>query len=130
MQHSTRWSVSGWLASTTLATIAFWSIFGACVDASDAPASASSSVRAVIAWDPHICGEPHRVIVELDDPGGGEPLAASVPCAVGEVTIDAHAGIYDGRAYAWTADATMRSVTPLVFTLDAPVTRWEVATPR
>jgi len=70
------------------------------------------------------------VIVELDDPGGGEPIASSVPCAVGEVTIDAHPGIYEGRAYAWTADATMRSMSPLVLTLDAPVTHWEVPTPR
>jgi len=138
MQHATRWSLSGWLASTTLATIAFWSLFGACVDASDGPdgspgastAGASSTVRAIVAWDPRACGEPHRVIVELDDPGGGEPIAASVPCALGEVTLDAHTGIYGGRAYAWTADATVRSLTPLVLTLDAPVTRWEVATPR
>ena len=70
------------------------------------------------------------MIVELEDPGGGEPLAASVPCALGEVTIDAHAGMYDARVYAWSADATMRSLAPFVLALDAPVTRWEVATPR
>jgi len=133
--------MSGWLASTTLATIAFWSIFGACVDASNAPDGASGSsptsssssgapARAIIAWDPLACGEPHRVIVELEDPGGGEPIATSVPCAVGEVTIDAPVGVYDGRAYAWSAAATMRSLAPLVLVLEAPVTRWEVPTPR
>lgn len=131
MQRSTRWSVSGWLASTTLATLAFWSIFGACVDASEAPSQQPPDARAIVAWDPRSCGEPHRVIVELDDPGGGEPLAASVPCALGEVALDApHLGVFEGRAYAWTTDATVRSMTPIVFTLDAPVTRWVVPTPR
>lgn len=153
MQLHTSWSVSGWLASTTLATIAFWSIFGACVDASDASRASDASdpsdapppdgrvVRAIVSWDPRPCGAPHRVIVELDDPGGGEPMAASVPCALGEVTLDApHPGVYEGRAYAWSSgaappatDATGSSASalvPLIVVLDAPVTRWEVATPR
>jgi hypothetical protein len=124
----TCFSLSGWLASTTLATAAFWSIFGACVDA---PVAADEpSARAIIAWDPLACGDPHRVIVELDAEEG-EPIAASAPCAVGAVTIDApRFGVYRGRVYAWTIGATMRSVAPLELTLDAPVTRWEVPTPR
>ena len=130
MQLSTRWSVSGWLASTTLATIAFWSIFGACVDTSNVASSGGPQARAIIAWDPRMCGDPHRVIVELEDPGGGEPVAASVPCAIGAVTIDVpRFGLYEGRAYAWTASSTVRSQSPLVLTLDAPVTHWQIVTP-
>jgi hypothetical protein len=128
MDAYTPWSLSGWLTSTALATVAFWSIFGACVDspvAADEP-----TARAIVAWDPLQCGDPHRVIVELDA-GDAEPIAASAPCAVGAVTLDApHPGLYTGRVYAWTAGATMRSVAPLELTLDAPVTRWEVPTPR
>lgn len=128
MNAHTPWSVSGWLTSTALATAAFWSIFGACVDApiaADAP-----TPRALVTWDPLQCGDPHRVIVELDA-GDAEPIAASAPCALGAITIDAPwMGLYHGRVYAWTAGGTMRSVAPLELTLDAPVTRWEVATPR
>ena len=130
MQLYTPWSVSGWLASTSLATIAFWSLFGACVDASDVASSRGPQARAVIAWDPRSCGEPHRVIVELEDPGGGEPLAGSAPCEIGAVTIDVpRLGLYEGRAYAWTASSTARSESPLVLTLDAPVTHWQIVTP-
>jgi hypothetical protein len=128
MDAHTPWSLSGWLTSTALATVAFWSIFGACVDApvaADEPAA-----RALIGWDPLQCGDPHRVIVELDA-GDAEPIAASAPCAVGAITIDApRMGLYQARVYAWTPDATMPSAAPLELTLDAPVTRWEVATPR
>jgi hypothetical protein len=128
MDAHTPWSLSGWLTSTALATAAFWSIFGACVDA---PIQADEPIaRALVVWDPLQCGDPHRVIVELDA-GEAEPIAASAPCAVGALTIDApRMGQYHGRVYAWTAGATMRSVAALELTLDAPVSRWEVPTPR
>jgi len=121
-------SFSGWIASTSLATVAFWSVFGACVDAplpNDEP-----QARVVAAWDPLECGEPHRVVIELED-DAGIPLASSAPCALGELTLDApRLGRYRGQIYAWTLDDTVRSMTAVDLSVDAPVMRWVVPTPR
>jgi hypothetical protein len=121
-------SVSGWIASTSLATVAFWSVFGACVDAplpNDEP-----QARVVAAWDPLQCGEPHRVVIELED-DAGIPLASSAPCALGELTLDApRLGRYRGQIYAWTLDDKVRSMTAVDLSVDAPVMRWVVPTPR
>jgi hypothetical protein len=121
-------SVSGWIGSTTLATVAFWSVFGACVDAplpQDQP-----QARVIAAWDPLQCGDPHRVVIELED-DDGVPLSASAPCALGELTLDApRMGRYRGQIYAWTLDDTVRSSTAVELSIDAPVMRWVVPTPR
>ena len=120
--------VTGWIGSTTLATVAFWSVFGACVDTPlprDEP-----QARVIAAWDPLQCGEPHRVVIELEDEAG-IPLASSAPCAVGTLTLDApRFGLYRGQIYAWTLDGTVRSIAPLELAVDAPVLRWYVPTPR
>jgi hypothetical protein len=121
-------SVCGWIGSTTLATVAFWSVFGACVDAplpQDQP-----QARVIAAWDPLQCGEPHRVVIELED-DAGIPLSSSAPCALGELTLDApRMGRYRGQIYAWTLDDTVRSSTAVELSIDAPVMRWVVPTPR
>lgn len=120
--------VCGWIGSTTLATVAFWSLFGACVDAPlprDEP-----QARVIAAWDPLQCGDPHRVVIELED-DDGIPLSASAPCVLGEVTLDApRLGRYRGQIYAWTVDDTVRSATAVELAIDAPVMRWVVPTPR
>lgn len=121
-------SVSAWVSSTTLATIAFWSLFGACVDA---PLDRGEpQARVVASWDPLQCGDPHRVVVELEDEAG-IPLSASAPCSLGELTIDApRFGLYRGRIYAWVLGETERSIAPVELIVDAPVLRWVVPTPR
>jgi hypothetical protein len=121
-------SVSAWVGSTSLATIAFWCLFGACIDAPmprDEP-----QARVVASWDPLQCGDPHRVVIELEDEAG-IPLSASAPCVIGEVTLDAPTlGRYRGRIYAWTLEDTERSIAPVDLIVDAPVLRWVVPTPR
>ena len=120
--------LAGWIGSTSLATVPFWSVFGACVDAPlprDEP-----QARVVAAWDPLQCGEPHRVVIELED-DAGIPLSSSAPCALGELTLDApRMGRYRGQIYAWTLDDTVRSTTAVELSVDAPVMRWVVPTPR
>ena len=102
-------SLAGWIGSTSLATVAFWSVFGACVDPPldhDDP-----QARVVASWDPVACGEPHRVVVELED-DQGIPLTGSAPCAVGELALDApRFGLYRGTIYAWTIDPAERLTT-------------------
>jgi hypothetical protein len=84
----------------------------------------------VAAWDPLQCGEPHRVVIELED-DAGVPLSASAPCALGELTLDAPAfGRYRGRIYAWSPAEPERSVAPVELIIDTPVLRWIVPTPR
>lgn len=112
---------------TALATLLFWSALVACIDA---PASESPpSARIIVQWDPRACGAPHRVAVELEDEAGA-PIAASVPCGLGSVVLEApHVGIYWGRVYAWRAGEPIRSVTPVRLYVDEPVVRWLIATP-
>jgi hypothetical protein len=120
--------VFAWITSTTLATVAFWCLFGACVDQPmprDEP-----QARVVASWDPLQCGDPHRVVVELED-DDGVPLSASAPCALGELTLDAPTfGRYRGRIYAWALGDPERSVAPVELIIDAPVLGWVVPTPR
>jgi hypothetical protein len=92
--------------------------------------SGPATARLVVAWDPLACGEPHRVVVELEDDTGAE-LSASVPCTLGGLTVDlAHFGLYRGRIYAWALAAPIRSVTPLEVMIDEAIVQWHVATPR
>jgi hypothetical protein len=116
--RSRRWA---WVAA------ALWLGAAGCLDA---PVEAGPAVaRLVIGWDPLACGEPHRVVVELEDDAGA-PRSASAPCNLGGVTVDlAHEGVYRGRVYAWALDAPVRSVMAIEVTVDEAIVQWRVATP-
>jgi hypothetical protein len=101
---------------------------GACIDAPLPPGPAVA--RLVTAWDPLACGDPHRVVVELEDEDGAA-LSASVPCNLGGLTLDVpHFGSYRGRIYAWALAAPIRSITPIELSIDEPIVHWQVPTPR
>ena len=118
-----------WIGSTLLATALFWTCFGACVIDNAPPASEPQS-RIVAGWDPLACGEPHRVVVELEDDAGA-PVSASAPCEVGSITLDVrHWGVYRGRVYAWTFGPEIRSEVPVRLDVDAPVIYWTIETPK
>ena len=101
---------------------------GACIDAPLPPGPAVA--RLVAVWDPLACGDPHRVVVELEDEDGAA-LSASTPCNLGSLTLDvSHFGSYRGRIYAWALAAPIRSITPIELSIDEPIVHWEVPTPR
>jgi len=118
-----------WIGSPWLATAAVWTVFVACIDAPADPVAPAA--RVVGTWDPVTCGEPHRVAIELEDEDGYR-VSGSTRCALGSLAINApHFGIYRGRIYAWALDEpTIRSITPLEITVDEPIVRWFVETPR
>jgi hypothetical protein len=125
-----------WVGSTTLLIALFWAAFGSCVLSGcvDAPLpDREPQARLVTSWDPLACGSPHRVAIEIED-DDGRMLSTSVPCELGEMTIDVPAwGIYRGRIYAWSlagSEATISSVVPVRLEIDAPVVEWNVETPR
>jgi len=112
-----------------LVTGAFASaMLGACLDAPLEPGPAVA--RLVTSWDPLACGEPHRIVIELEDDDGVR-VSASTPCTLGALTLDvSHFGSYRGQIYAWALAAPIRSVTPLELTIDEPIVHRLVATPR
>ena len=115
------------VAASWFATFAFWSTFAACIDTPADPSIPAARVQA--SWDPLACGDPHRVVIELEDEGGSAS-ASSTPCARGGLAIDLdHFGLYRGRVYAWDA-GTVRSVTPVQLNVDHAVLHWQVVTPR
>jgi hypothetical protein len=129
-------SVGTWISSTLVASVVFWACFSTCVSGCiDAPLpEGEPQARVVTSWDPLQCGDPHRVVLELEDEDGHQ-LARSVPCEAGAITIDiAHWGIYQGRLYAWTlpteSQAEIRAETKVRLEVDAPVIFWTVDTPR
>ena len=133
--HSLR-AIATWILSTWAATLVFWTCFCASVAACiagcvDTPLpDLEPQARVVASWDPLACGDPHRVVIELEDEDG-RPISRSVPCAVGGVTIDiARWGVYLGRVYAWTLGAEIRSVLHVRLEVDQPVIFWTVDTPR
>jgi hypothetical protein len=131
LAHSVR-SLATWIASTLAATAVFWLCFGTCVSGCvDTPLpDLEPQARVVASWDPLACGDPHRVVIELEDDGGA-PVSRSVPCAAGAITLDiVHWGVYRGRIYAWTLGPDIRSVTEVRLEVDAPVIFWTVDTPR
>ena len=73
------------VVSPWLATLLFWTLFGACVDPGP-PSVEVPVVRLVASWDPLACGDPHRVALELEDDDGAK-LSASAPCAIGGLTL-------------------------------------------
>jgi hypothetical protein len=120
-------SPSIWILSTVAATLGFWTCFGACVD-TPAPPSPPQA-RIVAAWDPLECGEPHRVVVELEDDAGA-PLSVSGPCTLGGLAIDApHFGVYRGKVYAWTLDAHEYGAHAVELVVDQPIVRWDLEPP-
>lgn len=125
------------VGSTTLATALFWGVFGSCVFGGgcvDTPLpDREPQARLITSWEPLACGEPHRVVIELEDEDG-RMLSASVPCELGGLTIDVPTwGVYAGRIYAWSiagSQATISSVAPVRLEIDAPIVEWRVDTPR
>ncbi len=115
----------------SLLSLAFWCGFAACVDAPlpDTPPVA----RVLTSWDPLDCGEPHRVVLELEDEAGAQ-LSRSAPCVTASLMLDApHFGIYRGRIYAWQQvdhAPEVRSVMDVRLTIDEPLVRWFVMTPK
>lgn len=110
----------------TLATIA---LLTGCVDEPFIP-DIEPPARVVTWWDPVECGEPHRVVVELED-DLGVPYSRSAPCEVGSITLDVGQwGVYRGRVYAWNVGPEIRSVLSVRLDVDAPVVQWYVDTPR
>ena len=91
-------SPSLWIVTTLAVTFTFWTCFGACVDVPRSPPVPDAKI--VAAWDPLACGEPHRIVVELEDEAG-VPLSASAPCSLGGLVLDPpHFGTYRARIYA------------------------------
>ena len=120
-----------------LGTAIFWMWFGSCVlgGCVDTPLPDDEpQCRLLMSWDPLACGEPHRVVVELEDFEGAKQ-SQSVPCELGEMALDIrHFGVYRGRIYAWMLEAgsaaVIRSEMPVQLEIDAPIVQWVVETPR
>jgi hypothetical protein len=117
---------------STLASTALWSVLAAaCVD--EPLPDPDPQSRIVVMWDARACGEPHRVVVELED-RLGVPSGRSVPCELGGITLPVRSwGVYEGRIYAWRLGpitAEIRSIIPVRLEIDAPVVYWFVETPR
>ena len=128
---STGISVAISVATPLGALLAFWACFGAmvggCIDAPTDPPEPQAQLFAH--WDPLGCGEPHRVVIDLEDEGGA-PLTGSAPCNRGGVTLDvAHYGTYRGRIYALELGMPPRDAIAVQLTIDSRVVQWEVAAP-
>ena len=116
-----------WIGSTCLASASFWACFGACIDAPQA--ASPPAARIVALWDPLDCGEPHRVVLELEDDRGAS-LGGSAPCVLGGLTLDApHLGTYRGRAFAWRTGEPIGSEMPIELEVSAPIVHWQLVTP-
>jgi hypothetical protein len=97
-------------------------VTGGCVDEALPPTEPIA--RVVVAWDIRACDPRVRVHVELED-DAGTMMESSVPCAIGQVTLDVDAwGIYLARVWGERDEQRMR------FEVDAPVARFVVDTPR
>ncbi len=131
MKRVMSWSVA--IAAPLGATTAFWVVFGLCVGAIgcvDGPYEPPEPASRVFAhWDPLACGEPHRVVIDLEDEGGA-PLASSAPCNRGGLTLGAnHWGRYRGQIYAWHLDEDPTNETSVSLTIDAEVIHWQIDAP-
>lgn len=117
------------IVSPWLAALVFWLLFGACLSELPDGDPAPPAARLLTTWDPLACGEPHRVVVELED-DDGVAISASAPCWLGGVTLDAPRwGVYRGRVYGWELGEVVRAVVPVELTVDAPVVRWHLTSP-
>jgi len=107
--------------------LVFWLLFGACV--ADVPEEPEPVSRLLASWDPLACGDPHRVVVELEDESGN-PVSGSTPCWLGGIALDLPRwGWYTGRIYTWVQGEPIRSVRSVRLAVDAPLIRWQVITP-
>ncbi|MFT3699019.1 MAG: hypothetical protein QM831_38090 [Kofleriaceae bacterium] len=115
-----------WLASVFVTVLLF-----ACGGCIDAPLEDEGPQAKIVAeWDPLMCGDPHRVAVELED-SEGVPLSASTTCALGTLSLDArHFGVYRGRIYAWELGIGERSTADIHLTVDQAIVHWYVPTPQ
>ncbi len=116
----------GWIISPWIATLLFWSLFAACIDTPSEPDPPPA--RLVASWDPLACGEPHRVVLDLEDEAGVR-ITSSTPCWLGGLALDVEMGLYRGRIYAWVLDQPIRSVSAVSIAVDATIVRWQVPTP-
>lgn len=87
------------------------------------------AARVIVQWNPLECGAPHRVVLELEHEDGRD-ASASVPCALGSMTVDlARWGLYFGRFYGWEAGLPLRDVEQVTLTVDASVIHWQLVEP-
>jgi hypothetical protein len=119
-------------SNTFVAIVIVLANVGGCVDMP--PPDIEPQARLIAAWDPLDCGEPHRVVFELEDERGAS-LSRSTWCRVGGLSIDVpHWGIYRGRIYAWQlnpgAESEIRSEVAVRIEVDSPIVHWFVDTPR
>lgn len=85
--------------------------------------------RVIVQWNPLECGEPHRVVLELEHEDGTD-ASSSVPCILGSLTLElGQWGIYFGRFYGWEAGVPIRGVEAVTLTVDAPVIHWQLTEP-
>jgi hypothetical protein len=116
------------VVSPVLAGALFWMLFGACV--ADVPDEPEPVSRLLLSWDPLACGEPHRVVLQLEDEAG-DPIKSSTPCWLGGIAVDLPRwGWYTATIYAWAEGVPMRSSRTIALAIDAPVVRWQVLTPQ
>ncbi|MEO8702433.1 MAG: hypothetical protein ABI867_20485 [Kofleriaceae bacterium] len=119
------------IISPPVATALFWLAFVACID-QPIPSRSPPIARIVTTWDPLVCGDPHRVVMELADDEGAR-VSVSTPCSHATLSVDVpHFGTWSGRIYAWVlADVPIiRSELPVDLIVDEAVVRWIVQTPK
>jgi len=113
-----------------VATAVFWTMFGACVDGRPPVASPP---RLIASWNSLACGDPHHVVVELEDEAGARQARAA-PCERGSVTLDApHGGRYRWWISALHVPARSNVGRPgaiaIAVAIDRPIVRWSIMTP-
>ena len=116
------------IVTPVLATALFWTLFCACV--ADIPDEREPVSRLIASWDPLACGEPHRIVLELEDESGN-PIHSSTPCWLGGLAVDLpNWGYYARGIYAWVPDGPERSVHLMTIVVDAALVRYQVRTPQ
>ncbi len=116
------------IVTPLLATLVFWTLFCACV--ANIPDEREPVSRLITSWDPLACGEPHRVVLELEDESGNQ-VRSSSPCWLGGLAVDLPSwGFYTGRIYSWVPDEPIRSIHEIAFPVDDVVVRYQLRTPQ
>jgi hypothetical protein len=118
------------ILAPVLATLVFWTLFCACI--TNIPDERQPVSRLIASWDPLACGEPHRIVLELEDESG-DAVRSSTPCWLGGLAVDLPTwGFYTGRIYSWVPDSEtpIRSVHEMAFPVDEAVVRYELRTPQ
>ena len=116
------------LLAPIFAAAVFWTLFCACI--ANVPDEREPVSRLLTSWDPLACGEPHRVVLELEDESGN-PVRSSTPCWLGGIAVDLPSwGFYTGRIYSWIPDGPIRSIHEMAFAVDQAVVRYELRTPQ